>query len=62
MFRCTAPPHDLDREGSCARSETKTEFLTRAWEPGTLWTDFGVCADIVVCSHAPISLCKIEGR
>ncbi|KAH9961190.1 hypothetical protein BGW80DRAFT_1255931 [Lactifluus volemus] len=45
---CNVPPHDLDHEGSCKRSEPKTEFLIGAWEPGTLWTDFGVCTDVVV--------------
>lgn len=61
MCRCNAPPHDLDREGSCKRSKMKTEFLVEAWEPGTIWTDFGVRADIIVGSYAPWFLCEIKG-
>jgi hypothetical protein len=37
------------------------EFLVEAWEPGTIWTDFGVRADIVVCSRTPWFPCEIKG-
>ena len=60
MHRCTAPPHDLDCEGSCKRSKAKMEFLIGAWEPGTIWTDFGVRADIVVRSYVPKILYQID--
>jgi hypothetical protein len=36
------------------------EFLIGAWEPGTLWTDFGVCADVVVHSYTPSLLHSIK--
>ncbi|KAH9994306.1 hypothetical protein BJV74DRAFT_877659 [Russula compacta] len=45
--KCDAPPNDLDREGARRRTQVKTDFLISAWDPGTLWTDFGVRADIV---------------
>ncbi|KAH9963354.1 hypothetical protein BGW80DRAFT_1438604 [Lactifluus volemus] len=45
---CNAPPHDLNCDGTCTRSKIKMEFLIETWEPGTLWTDFGVHADIVL--------------
>jgi hypothetical protein len=31
-----------------ARYHEKTDFLIGTWDPGILWTDFGVRADIVV--------------
>ncbi|KAH9996959.1 hypothetical protein BJV74DRAFT_877360 [Russula compacta] len=49
--KCDARPEDLDREGACRRTRDKTEFLISAWDPGTLWTDFGVRADIVPFTH-----------
>ncbi|KAH9960362.1 hypothetical protein BGW80DRAFT_1438862 [Lactifluus volemus] len=50
--KCDAPPHDLDCNGSHRRSERKTEFLIGAWDPGTLWTTFGVRADVVPFTHS----------
>ncbi|KAH9996976.1 hypothetical protein BJV74DRAFT_794985 [Russula compacta] len=29
----------------------KTEYLINCWDPGTLWTNSGVCADIVLSEH-----------
>ena len=26
----------------------KTDFLIGAWDPGTLWSDFGIRSDVVV--------------
>jgi len=51
--RCNAPPNDLDRPNSRRRTHEKTDFLISAWDPGTLWSDFGIRADIVV-RHPPI--------
>jgi hypothetical protein len=36
-------------------AKKKNEYLINNWDPGTLWTDFGVRADIVVSS----SRCKL---
>ena len=46
--RCDAKPNNLDAGGARLRSQRKTEFLINNWDPGTLWTDFGIRADIVV--------------
>ncbi|KAI0245200.1 hypothetical protein BJV78DRAFT_1277494 [Lactifluus subvellereus] len=45
--KCDAKPDNLDAGGACLRSQRKTDFLINNWDPGTLWTDFGVRADIV---------------
>jgi hypothetical protein len=60
VSRCDAPPGDLDREGARWRSQEKTDFLISTWDPGTLWTDFGVCADILVCFMHSSLISKIE--
>lgn len=52
--RCDANPENLDAGGARLRSQRKTEFLISNWDPGTLWTDFGVRADIVVSLPAEI--------
>ena len=54
MSRCNAPPNNLDHEDACQRTQVKTNFLISAWDSGTLWTDFGVHADIVVCFVSPL--------
>jgi hypothetical protein len=46
--RCNAPPDHLDRPISHRRTHEKTDFLVGAWDPGTLWNDFGIRADVVV--------------
>jgi hypothetical protein len=48
MCRCDAKPDNLDAGNARLRNRKKTKFLIDNWEPGTLWTDFGVRADIVV--------------
>lgn len=48
--RCDAPPDNLDRPNSHRRTHEKTDFLISAWDPATLWSDFGVRTDIVVRS------------
>lgn len=48
--RCTAQPSNLDRPGARRRSQGKTDFLIKTFDPGILWDDYGVRADIVVCS------------
>ena len=48
--RCNAPPDNLDRPNSRRRTHEKTDLYVSAWDSGTLWTDFGIRADIVVSS------------
>ena len=46
--RCDAHPDNLDAGGAQQRTHEKTNFLINAWDLGTLWTDFGICTDVVV--------------
>ena len=48
VCRCDAHPKNLDAAGARRRTRTKTDFLISSWDPGTLWTDFGIRADIMV--------------
>jgi hypothetical protein len=48
FVRCDARPDDLDAGNARLRNHEKTDFLIGTWDPGILWTDFGVRADIVV--------------
>ncbi|KAJ7241483.1 hypothetical protein B0H12DRAFT_1236970 [Mycena haematopus] len=45
--KCDARPDDLDVEGARLRTRTKTETLIMCFDPGILWDDYGVRADIV---------------
>ncbi|KAF8490678.1 hypothetical protein F5888DRAFT_1807962 [Russula emetica] len=45
--KCDAKPDNLDAGGARLRSQIKTELLINSWDPGILWTDFGVRADII---------------
>jgi hypothetical protein len=56
FHRCDANPDNLDAGGARLRSQIKTEFLIDNWDPGTLWTDFGVRADIVVSLSAALCI------
>lgn len=47
--RCDAKPSDLDADDARLRTRGKDEFLISTFDPGILWTDFGIRADIVVC-------------
>ena len=60
LCRCDAKPDNLDAGGARLRSQIKTEFLINNWEPGVLWTDFGVRADIVVSLLADMSFLRSE--
>jgi len=46
--RCDAHPNNLDRGGAHWQNHEKTDFLIGVWDPGILWNDFGIQADIVV--------------
>lgn len=60
LRRCDAKPDNLDAGDAHLRSQIKTEFLVNNWNPGILWTDFGVRADIVVSLLADMSLPRPE--
>jgi hypothetical protein len=48
----------LDVGNAHLHNHRKTEFLINNWDPGTLWTDFGVHADVslIVCFHGCLNL------
>ncbi|KAJ6617216.1 hypothetical protein B0H10DRAFT_2033935 [Mycena sp. CBHHK59/15] len=45
--KCEAHPDRLDEDGARLRTRTKTDALIRCFDPGILWDDYGVRADIV---------------
>ncbi|KAJ7884750.1 hypothetical protein B0H14DRAFT_3128302 [Mycena olivaceomarginata] len=45
--KCEAHPDDLDADGARLRTRSKTEALIMCFDPGILWEDYGVRADIV---------------
>ncbi|KAJ7138132.1 hypothetical protein C8R44DRAFT_828463 [Mycena epipterygia] len=45
--KCDARPDHLNAEGACLRTRTKTETLITCFDPGILWDDYGVRANIV---------------
>jgi len=47
--RCDAKPTDLDAPGSHQRTHKKTDFLIKNFNPGILWDEYGIQADIIVC-------------
>ncbi|KAJ7483958.1 hypothetical protein B0H11DRAFT_2416136 [Mycena galericulata] len=49
--KCDANPHELDSHGARRRTQEKTDFLITCFDPGTLWDDFGIRADIVPFTH-----------
>jgi hypothetical protein len=48
LYRCDAKPDNLDAGNALRQRPTKTKFLINNWNTGTLWSNFGVRADIVV--------------
>ncbi|KAJ7194131.1 hypothetical protein GGX14DRAFT_404915 [Mycena pura] len=46
--KCEARPDHLDADDARLRTESKTNALIRAWDPGTLWDDYGIRSDVVV--------------
>ena len=46
--RCEAKLYDLNAPGSLRWSHKKTKFLIECFDPGILWKDFGIHADIKV--------------
>ncbi|KAJ7224045.1 hypothetical protein GGX14DRAFT_648209 [Mycena pura] len=45
--KCDAFPDRLDADGARLRTRTKTEVLIECFDPGILWDDYGIQADIV---------------
>ena len=48
-LRCNAPPDNLDGPNPCRQSHDKTDFLIKCFHPDVLWSEFGICSDVVVC-------------
>jgi hypothetical protein len=44
-----APRQDLDSEG-CRRTRELTDLLVNVFDPGILWDEYGIIADVVVCT------------
>lgn len=59
ILRCDANPKNLDADGANPRWQGKTNFLINTWDPGILWSDFGVRLDVLVhflfCFHHSLS-------
>ncbi|KAJ7724027.1 hypothetical protein B0H16DRAFT_1736971 [Mycena metata] len=49
--KCDAKPHHLDAAGARRRTHEKTDFLITCFDPGTLWDEFGIRADVVPFTH-----------
>ncbi|KAL1698841.1 hypothetical protein EV121DRAFT_274145 [Schizophyllum commune] len=49
--KCGAMPHDLDGTNARRPTHEKTDFLISVFDPGTLWSDFGVRDDVVPFTH-----------
>ncbi|KAJ6494335.1 hypothetical protein C8R45DRAFT_1135098 [Mycena sanguinolenta] len=50
--KCEAHPDHLDAPGARLRTKTKTEALIECFDPGILWDDYGVRADVVPFTNA----------
>lgn len=49
LTRCTAPPDDLDGGDGILRSREYTESLRRLLDAKSLWDNYGIIDDVVVC-------------
>ncbi|KAJ6475936.1 hypothetical protein C8R47DRAFT_1181557 [Mycena vitilis] len=49
--KCDAKPHHLDVGGARRRNHEKTDFLVTCFDPGILWAEFGIRADVVPFTH-----------
>jgi hypothetical protein len=50
----------LDAGNARSRNQRKNEFLIENWDPGALWTDFGIRADITVSSSFAYLHCRLR--
>jgi len=46
--RCDAKPNDLDNPESHQRCHEKTDFMIKNFDPGILWSEYGLRNDVVV--------------
>ncbi|KAJ7648519.1 hypothetical protein B0H17DRAFT_1215571 [Mycena rosella] len=51
VSQCDVLPDHLDDEGARLRTQTKTNTLIMCFDPGILWDDYGIHADIVPFTH-----------
>ncbi|KAH9979673.1 hypothetical protein BJV74DRAFT_879404 [Russula compacta] len=49
--KCDAHPENLDVSNAQCQTHETTDFLIHTWDPSILWTNFGVCTDIVPFTH-----------
>ncbi|KII89805.1 hypothetical protein PLICRDRAFT_52959 [Plicaturopsis crispa FD-325 SS-3] len=49
--KCDARPDDLDTQGSLRRTQERTDFTISVFDPGILWDDYGIRADVVPFTH-----------
>ena len=52
QYRCIAVPNDLDGGGGELRTSELTEALEAEFASGVLWDEWGIDANIIVCSLA----------
>lgn len=50
--RCTAPSDGLDSDEYPRRSHEHTRALLNAFDPRTLWDEYGVVSDVIVSASA----------
>jgi hypothetical protein len=50
VCRCDADPADLDNPNASLRTREKTAALLEADDPETLWYNYGIVPDLVVCA------------
>ncbi|KDR82217.1 hypothetical protein GALMADRAFT_58542, partial [Galerina marginata CBS 339.88] len=49
--KCDAEPNNLDAPCSHRRTHEKTDYLIKNFDPGILWDEYGIRADIVPFTH-----------
>ncbi|KII83568.1 hypothetical protein PLICRDRAFT_180341 [Plicaturopsis crispa FD-325 SS-3] len=49
--KCDAKPDNLDAPNSVRRTQERTDWIITAFDPGTVWDDWGIRADIVPFTH-----------
>ncbi|KAF9053428.1 hypothetical protein BJ165DRAFT_1571490 [Panaeolus papilionaceus] len=50
--KCDAPLDSLDKKNAHKRSHEHTDFIIQAFDPGTAWTEHGICSDVVPFTHS----------
>lgn len=49
--RCDAKPNDLDNPDANLRTREQTTALLDSEDPESLWYDYGIIPDLLVCCH-----------